>query len=102
MNVSLMQLIAAIARDFIAMAPDEIDRGIQAALRAVGEYAGADRAFLCQLSDDLSLLVNTHEWCADPVASQLEKSPGLPMKMLPWAGSRIAGRQVICVHFEHR
>ncbi|NIV73551.1 MAG: hypothetical protein GWN37_01575, partial [Gammaproteobacteria bacterium] len=67
----LEQLIAAISRDFIAMAPDQIDRGIQTALRAVGEYTGVDRAFLFQLSDDLSLLVNTHEWCADPLVSQL-------------------------------
>ena len=96
-HAGFAQLIAAISRDFIAMAPDQIDRGIQAALRAVGEYTGVDRAFLFRLSDDLSLLVNTHEWCADPADSQLQKFQGLPTKALPWAGSRIASRKAICV-----
>jgi PAS domain S-box-containing protein len=56
-----------------------------------------DRAFLFRLSDDPSLLVNSHEWCADPADSQREKFQGLPRKALPWAWSRIASREVICV-----
>jgi GAF domain-containing protein len=96
-HAGFAQLIAAISRDFIAMTPDQIDRGIQAALRSVGEYAGVDRAFLFQFSDDLLLLANTHEWCADPADSQLEKLRSLPTKALPWARSRIASRKVICV-----
>ena len=44
-DAGFARLIASISRDFLAMAPDQIDQGIQAALRAVGEYAGVDRAF---------------------------------------------------------
>jgi PAS domain S-box-containing protein len=96
-GIGVAQLITAISRDFISMAPDQIDRGIEAALRAVGEYAGVDRAFLFQLSDDLSLLVNSHEWCADPLHSQLAKLQGLPTHALPWARSRLARGEPICV-----
>jgi len=96
-DAGFARLIASISRDLLALAPDQIDRGIQAALRAVGKYAGADRVFLFRLSDDLSLLINSHEWCAAPADSQSEKFQGLSRKALPWAFSRIAIRKVICV-----
>jgi PAS domain S-box-containing protein len=96
-HAGFAQLIATISRDFIAMASDQIDRGIQAALRAIGEYAGVDRAFLLGLTDDLSLLVNTHEWCTDPVVSRLKSFQGLPTNALSSAASTIANRRVICV-----
>ena len=39
-------LITALSTNFINLAPGEIDRGINEALQAVGEFAGVDRSYL--------------------------------------------------------
>ena len=96
-HAGFARLIASISRDFLGMAPDQIDRGIQAALRAVGEYAGVDRAFLFQLSDDRSLLFMAHEWCAAGIEPQIENLQELPTKAFPWARAQIARAEIVRV-----
>jgi PAS domain S-box-containing protein len=80
----LEALIAALSAKFISLPLDEIDAGINDALRAIGEFAGVDRSYVFLYSDDGLYLNNTHEWCADGIESQIDRLQGLTTDAFPW------------------
>jgi PAS domain S-box-containing protein len=55
----------------------------------VGEFVGADRAYLFQHAEDGSTTSNTHEWCGEGVEPQIENLQGLPTDTFPWLMRRL-------------
>ena len=76
-RVEFEKIITAISTSFINLAPDEIDAGIEDALRSIGEFAGVDRSYLFQFFNNGMTADNTHEWCAEGILSQIENLKGL-------------------------
>src|SRR4029077_17110892 len=76
-------LISGISTNFINVAAADLDREILAALRSVGLFVGADRAYIYMLSDDGQTAILMHEWNADPNAV---RGPGqhVPVSSFPW------------------
>ena len=58
------KLITGISTSFIKLTRDQIDTGINRALREIGEFTGIDRSYLFLFSEDGTKTDNTHEWCA--------------------------------------
>src|SRR5574341_2034189 len=72
-RVGMEKILAAISTNFINLAPDKIDTGINYALKLIGEFVGVDRSYVCLYSDDeKKKMDNTHEWCADGIEPQIE------------------------------
>ncbi len=80
-------LITEISTKFISLAPEDIDRGIQDALKKVGNYTGADRGCVFLLRN--SHVDNTHEWCAKGMPPQKDKLQGLPLTEFPYWKERM-------------
>jgi PAS domain S-box-containing protein len=78
------QLVSGISRRFIHLSAEKIDEAIQAALKQIGEYTGADRCYVGELSLDAGLVGHTHEWCGPGVASQATVMEGFSLKEIPW------------------
>ena len=76
-RVELERLIATMSTDFINLASDEIDNGINQALQAIGEFADVDRGFVCLISNGGTGVDNTHKWCAEGIERQIEHFQGL-------------------------
>ena len=91
------QLVAEISKNFINLAPIEIDHGISQALRTVGEFSGVDRCYLCLFSPDRTTVTCTHEWCASGVESQREALQALPLTTLAWSLERVEERGVLYI-----
>jgi PAS domain S-box-containing protein len=81
--------VAEISSSFVSLADDLFDDAIDGTLRRLGELFEVDRGYLFRLTDDLAVMVNTHEWCAEGVASQKERYQDFSMDSLPWWQSRI-------------
>jgi signal transduction histidine kinase len=64
------KLLSSIATRFLSIAHEQTDAAITAALRDVGEFAGADIARVFRFDEPGSLAINTHEWCRDDRFSQ--------------------------------
>ena len=79
------QLVAEISKNFINLAPTEIDQGIVQALQTVGEFSGVDRSYLCLFSPDRTTVNCTHEWCASGTESQWDALQPLPLTPLTWS-----------------
>ena len=78
------RIITGILTHFINVESDEIDSGINRALRRVGEFAGADRSYLFQFSDAGTKMDNTHEWCAPGIEPQIQERQGMTVKAFSW------------------
>jgi diguanylate cyclase (GGDEF)-like protein/PAS domain S-box-containing protein len=94
----LERLITTISSSFINLAHSQIDHGINCALQTVGEFAGVDRAYVFQLSEDGRIADNTHEWCAEGIEPQMRNLKGIVFdEELPWVSKRLRNQQVIHV-----
>jgi signal transduction histidine kinase len=95
-RVEFEDLITALSTHFINLVPEEIDNGINHALRAIGEFLGVDRSYIFQFSEDLTEMDNTHEWCATRIEPQIQKLKNVPVDNQSWFVKKI--RQLDAIH----
>ncbi|MGB3638081.1 MAG: histidine kinase dimerization/phosphoacceptor domain -containing protein [Rivularia sp. (in: cyanobacteria)] len=72
-RVDFENLITNISADFINLAANQIDNGINKALQTIGEFAGVDRSYVFLLTEDSHRINNTHEWCASEIPSRIDE-----------------------------
>ncbi|NJN86143.1 MAG: response regulator [Leptolyngbyaceae cyanobacterium SL_7_1] len=96
-RLKLERLIATISTEFINLGVDEVDAGIQSALQRLGEFVQVDRSYLFQFSANGRSMHCTHEWCADGIASQIDRTQALSISQFPWAIDILNRFQVVCV-----
>ena len=64
------KMIVTVSGYFMRLRPDQIDDGINWALRIVGQFMKADISRVFMVSTDGKRLTNTHEWCAPNITTQ--------------------------------
>jgi two-component system cell cycle sensor histidine kinase/response regulator CckA len=94
-RIELEDLINCIATHFINLPPEEIDPGVNSALRAIAEFVGAERSHVFLLSEDRETVSNTHEWCAEGIDPHIGRFRRVPVQTLPrWKRTLLAGDTV--------
>jgi PAS domain S-box-containing protein len=79
------ELVARLSAQFCSMTALETDAGVQDALAQVGEFTGADRAYLFLYSPDRRRMSNSHEWCAPGIASHIDRLQDIDRRQVfPW------------------
>jgi len=66
----LSDIIASISTSFITLSSMEVDRGIDLALEAIGEFVGVDRTYVFVSFDEGKRMRCLYEWCAPGVTPQ--------------------------------
>jgi PAS domain S-box-containing protein len=94
-KIQFENLITNISTQFIDLPPEKIDEGIQRALQAIGEFAGVDRSYVFQYSDDYQTLRNTHEWCADGVEPQIDHLQEVQFEVMRWSNEQILSGKIL-------
>ncbi|NTW74720.1 MAG: PAS domain S-box protein [Chlorobiaceae bacterium] len=89
------RLTTTISNRFINLPSDEIDGMVQSTLQLIGEQVQADRCYVFQFSEDLTLMDNTHEWCAEGIEPQIDLLKELPTGTFPWWMQKINNNEVI-------
>lgn len=90
------RLLTMLSKRFID--PGGIDGKIIEALKSIGEFAGVDRAYVFQLSDDGRTVDNTHEWCAEGIKPQIKNLKGITLdKELPWFWEKMKANETFHV-----
>lgn len=89
-------LITEITRDMVSLPWREVDAGINVMLARIGAFVGAHRAYIFQCRDD-GMMDNTHEWCAEGIAPQIENLRNQPMDLFPWWMERLRNGETIHV-----
>jgi PAS domain S-box-containing protein/putative nucleotidyltransferase with HDIG domain len=78
-----LKLILNLSTNFVILSSDEIDEGIDDVMKIVGEFAGVDRFYMFEFSDDDNVIHNTHEWCAHGIEPLIQTRRGVPASKLP-------------------
>jgi signal transduction histidine kinase len=91
------QLIANISKDFLNLAPEEIDQGVLRALHMVGEFSSVDRSYVFLFHENLTTMDNTHEWCAPGIEPGQSRYRNIPTSTFPWFMKRLTDFEVIYI-----
>ncbi len=79
----LEAVLMRISNSLVNVAPDDLDRRIDEALRVLGEFADVDRSYIFQFHDELDRMSNTHEWCRKGIESHRDQLQDLPVRDYP-------------------
>ena len=94
--VELENLLTIISTNFINLAAEDIDIGIDQALQKIGRLVGADRSKVFLSMDDGKTVCNTHEWCKEGIEPQIEDLQDISVAdVMPWAYERIRRHEVL-------
>lgn len=83
-RVDFERLITQLSASFINISIEETGAQIDRTLQAIGEFAGVDRCYLFERTEDGLSLVTTHHWHAAGVEPQIAALPALPVSDCPW------------------
>jgi len=83
-RLAFESLVGGIASHFVTASLDSVEEEIGHALRQIGQFVAADRAYIFGLDLADGRLVDVHEWCVDGVASQAQRLATLSLSTLPW------------------
>ncbi len=83
MRLAIEERVAGFSKRFLSLRPGEMDDVIMDVLRITGDFACADRSYVFQYDDDLTVMDNTHEWCAEGIEPQQENLRNIPADLLP-------------------
>lgn len=89
-------LLFRLASRFINLPLQQMDAAIDAALGDMGDFVGADRAYLFSYDHPAGTATNTHEWCASGI--QTQKALWQAFKVSPqddWYLNHLRGEKVL-------
>ena len=90
-RLAMEQMVAGISSRLVNIPGEELDAAIEEALGGVGRLIGADRGYLFQMSNNLSVADNTHEWCGPAVRPQKKELACVRTRLFPWFLKRLRG-----------
>ncbi|NHQ59769.1 PAS domain S-box protein [Chlorobium sp. BLA1] len=89
------QLVSELSNQFITLHYEKIDELINSTLRLIGEFVLADRSYIFQFRNELTLMDNSYEWCAEGIEPQIDQLQEIPTDMAPWWMDHIKTNRVI-------
>lgn len=96
-RLAFEDLIASLSTQFINCQVTQIDQEITRTLGVIGTFMRADRAYVFTFSTDQSFMNNSHEWCAEGIAPEIDNLQQLPLDTFPWWMTRLRAHETIHV-----
>lgn len=81
--LELERTLAECSTRLIHIKPDEIDNEIYKTIETIGTFSGVDRSYIFLFRDNMTIMDNTHEWCAEGISPQIDTLQGIPVSELP-------------------
>jgi len=78
------QMVAKIAERFATLSPTQIVHDVNDAVRDLGMFLHADRAFIFRANRRLGVITNTREWCARGVERRKKTMQSVQPDTVPW------------------
>jgi PAS domain S-box-containing protein len=89
------QLMVEFSSQLLRASGEELDAVVQNTLTQVGRFLEVDRTYVFRYSEDLKLMDNTHEWCAEGISEEKDNLQGLPTEIFPeWMATLLRGEVV--------
>lgn len=89
----LQKILLDVSSRYINIPLDQLEEAIQKSLRELGQFTGADRAYVFSYDWQKRICTNTHEWCREGIAPQINDLQDLSIDQIEiWAGNHKRGR----------
>jgi diguanylate cyclase (GGDEF)-like protein/PAS domain S-box-containing protein len=93
--LALMEVVTDVLRRFAEAPAVALDERIDEALRRIGELTGVDRSYLFVLGAVPGTWTNSHEWCAEGIAPEIDNLGEVPIDTVAaWLEPFAAGQPV--------
>lgn len=76
---ALTAVLVRMATEYINLPTRDFERAMSRSLRELGEFVGADRAYVFRYDFEAGIAVNTHEWCAAGITPQIDALRAVPL-----------------------
>ncbi len=93
MDLEFQRVVAEASARFVTITDTQYDDSVNHVLAQLGKLFDVDRAYLFRFSKDLSLMDNTHEWCAPGIEPQQDRLRDVPESAIPWWKQRMLERK---------
>ena len=91
----LQRLLIDLSLDFINLPPERLDLSIEKALKDMGRFVRADRAYLFSYDFERGVMNNTHEWCGSGIEPYIKDLQDIPNADFPeWVNAHRHGDAV--------
>jgi len=95
-QAGFQKVVMDLAIGFVNTPLHELDQGINNALAMIGAFAQVDRAYLFRYDFDRDVMNNTHEWCAQGTAPQVDQLQDIPNSLVPsWVAAHRKGETLL-------
>lgn len=95
-KLALEQIISRMARNFVRLENAEL--GIQIALRELGEFSGASRAYIFEFNEDDRYMDNTYEWCGEGISAEQHNLQHQEISIFNWWMQQIGSGDILNIH----
>ena len=82
-RVDFENLISTLSTTFINLAPDEMDKGINNALKTIATFINAHHSFILILNSDNTFSDNIYEWCHESKLLSMNDINGIKYEEFP-------------------
>lgn len=83
--ITIHHLLAQIAGSLLTIRPaDDIEAVVVHSLKLMGDFVGADRAYLFLVNRSEGTISNSHEWCDQGIAQEKDNLQDVPLEVFPW------------------
>ena len=91
-QLNFQDLLMSIALRLINVDPDHLNAEINDALKEIGVFVGADRAYIFDYDHESETSSNLFEWCRSGIEPQIDKLQNVPFSDIPeWTKRHFAG-----------
>lgn len=95
-RVEFERIIIGMSSRLINADVHNMDVEIHSGLKAIGEIAGVDRAYVFHISSDQGRMSNTHEWVRKGIEPMINQLQNIPVEELPWWNNKMQeGKAVV-------
>jgi transcriptional regulator with GAF, ATPase, and Fis domain len=95
---SFAELISELSAHFIDLDPDETERGLERAMRAIGERLDIDATRVAQFTDERTHLTMTHEWVRSGTLALIDNFREFAPDFMPWVAEQLFAGKPVVVH----
>ena len=96
-RVDFENLISKLSTTFINLAPDEMDRGINNALKTIATFINAHHSFILTLNGDCTFSDTIYEWCQDGKLLSINNIRGMKYDEFPLINECISKEKNIVI-----
>ncbi|RQD75568.1 MAG: diguanylate cyclase, partial [Candidatus Syntrophonatronum acetioxidans] len=91
------KMVFDISSYFVSLPSEELDQGIDYALKLVGKFFQVDRSCVFQFAPDREEVHNTHEWCREGIEGRRGRMQRILQNKLPWWSQGVKRRDSVYI-----